>query len=129
MGHGHQSIGRNGPAPARHFRDGTGKSPHAYVKARRLEEARRLLEAGTHAVGDVGLLVGYENFAAFTTALTQTLRRDPILLQEAAARTLVMSGSGLPVLAACGDTPFSVHAAPQCLNRATDGGQRPISWR
>ncbi len=61
----------------RHFRDDTGKSPHGYVKARRLEEARRLLEAGTHAVGDIGLLVGYENFAAFTTAFTRHFGASP----------------------------------------------------
>jgi AraC-like DNA-binding protein len=61
----------------RHFRDDTGKSPHAYVKARRLEEARRLLETGTHAVGDVALLVGYENFAAFTTAFTRHFGAPP----------------------------------------------------
>lgn len=61
----------------RHFRGDTGKSPHAYVKARRLEEARRLVEAGTHAVGDVGLLVGYENFAAFTTAFTRHFGAPP----------------------------------------------------
>ena len=61
----------------RHFRRDTGKSPHAYVKARRLEEARQLLEAGTHAVGDVGLLVGYENFAAFTSAFTRHFGAAP----------------------------------------------------
>jgi AraC-like DNA-binding protein len=42
----------------RHFRKETGKTPHAYVKTRRLEEARRLLEAGAHRVGDVAMLVG-----------------------------------------------------------------------
>ena len=51
----------------RHFRDDTGKTPHAYIKTRRLEEARRLIEAGTHAVGDVALLVGYENTKHFGT--------------------------------------------------------------
>jgi AraC-like DNA-binding protein len=61
----------------RHFRADTGRTPHGYVKARRLEEARRLLEAGTHAVGDVGLLVGYENFAAFTTAFTRHFGAPP----------------------------------------------------
>src|SRR5262245_40935352 len=54
----------------RHFRRDTGNSPHAYMKTRRLEEARRLLEAGNQAVGDIAMLVGYENFAAFTTAFT-----------------------------------------------------------
>lgn len=61
----------------RHFRRDTGKSPHAYVKTRRLEEARRLLEAGTHSVGDVAMLVGYESFAAFTTAFTRHFGAAP----------------------------------------------------
>ena len=61
----------------RHFRNDTSRSPHAYIKARRLEEARRLLEAGTNAVGDVALLVGYENFAAFTTAFTRHFGAPP----------------------------------------------------
>jgi AraC-like DNA-binding protein len=61
----------------RHFRRDTGKTPHAYVRVRRLEEARRLLEAGTHAIGDIGLLVGYENFAAFTTAFTRHFGAPP----------------------------------------------------
>ena len=61
----------------RHFRDEIGTSPHAYLKTRRLEEARRLLETGTGAVGDVALLVGYENFAAFTTAFTRHFGAPP----------------------------------------------------
>ena len=61
----------------RHFRGDTGKSPHAYIKARRLEEARRLIEGGTRPVGDVGMLVGYESFAAFTTAFTRHFGAPP----------------------------------------------------
>jgi AraC-like DNA-binding protein len=61
----------------RNFRRDTGKSPHAYIKARRLEEARRLIEAGTHPVGDVAMLVGYESFAAFTTAFTRHFGAPP----------------------------------------------------
>ena len=61
----------------RHFRDDTGKTPYAYIKARRLEEARLLIETGTHAIGDVALLVGYENFAAFTTAFTKHFGSPP----------------------------------------------------
>lgn len=61
----------------RHFRDDTGTTPHAYVKVRRLEEARRLIERGTHPIGDVALLVGYESFAAFTTAFTRHFGAPP----------------------------------------------------
>lgn len=61
----------------RHFRGNIGKSPHAYIKARRLEEARRLIEATAHPVGDVALLVGYENFAAFSTAFKHHFGAPP----------------------------------------------------
>jgi AraC-like DNA-binding protein len=61
----------------RHFRRDTGTSPHAYVKARRLEEARRLVEAGRTPVGDVAMLVGYENFAAFSTAFKRRFGATP----------------------------------------------------
>ena len=61
----------------RHFRGDTGTSPHAYVKARRLEEARRLLEADGTPVGDVATLVGYENFAAFSTAFKRRFGAPP----------------------------------------------------
>ena len=58
--HAHQAIG-----------------PYGYIKARRLEEGRRLIEAGTHPVGDVALLVGYENFGAFSTAFKAHFGRSP----------------------------------------------------
>jgi len=61
----------------RQFRRDTGMSPYAYVKTRRLEEARRVIEAGTHPVGDVAALVGYENFGAFSTAFKKHFGRPP----------------------------------------------------
>jgi len=67
----------------RHFRKATGKTPYAYAKARRLEEARRLLETGSHSVGDVAMLVGYENFAAFTTAFTRRFGGPPSSFRRA----------------------------------------------
>ena len=61
----------------RQFRRDTGQSPYAYIKARRLEEARRLIEGGTHPVGDVGALVGYENFGSFSTAFKMHFGKPP----------------------------------------------------
>ena len=61
----------------RHFRRDLGQSPHAYIKTRRLEEARRLLQAGSTPVGDVAMLVGYENFAAFSTAFKRHFGAPP----------------------------------------------------
>jgi len=77
----------------RHFRDDIGKTPHAYIKTRRLEEARRLIEAGAHAVGDVALLVGYENFAAFTTAFTKHFGTTPSSFRK---RTRERSSAATP---------------------------------
>jgi len=65
----------------RKFRLDTGMSPYGYIKTRRLEEARRLIEAGTHPVGDVAALVGYENLAAFSTAFKKQFGKPPSLYQ------------------------------------------------
>jgi AraC family transcriptional regulator len=61
----------------RQFRRDTGTTPYGYIKTRRLEEARRLIEAGRHPVGDVAMLVGYENFAAFSTAFKSHFGKAP----------------------------------------------------
>ncbi|MDP3768878.1 MAG: AraC family transcriptional regulator, partial [Dehalococcoidia bacterium] len=66
----------------RQFRRDTGKTPYGYIKIRRLEEARRLIEAGTHQVGDVAMLVGYENFGSFTTAFKKYFGRTPSAFQR-----------------------------------------------
>ena len=68
----------------RHVRDNTGTTPHAYIKVRRLEEARRLIEQGTHPIGDVALLVGYESFAAFTSAFTRHFGAPPSTIRARA---------------------------------------------
>jgi AraC-like DNA-binding protein len=65
----------------RRFRRDTGKNPYAYIKARRLEEARRLIEGGRHPVGDVGALVGYENFGSFSTAFRKHFGKPPSAFQ------------------------------------------------
>ncbi len=52
----------------RKFKADVGVTPYTYIKNRRLEEALRLLKSGQHPVGDVALLVGYENFGAFSEA-------------------------------------------------------------
>jgi len=65
----------------RHFQRDTGKSPYGYIKIRRLEEARRLLETGTQPVGDVAMLVGYENFGSFSTAFKNHFGKPPSSFQ------------------------------------------------
>jgi AraC-like DNA-binding protein len=75
----------------RHFRRDTGQSPHAYIKTRRLEEARRLIEAGRTPVGDVAMLVGYENFAAFSTAFKRHFGRPPSAFRGRSSATRASS--------------------------------------
>ncbi len=76
----------------RQFRHDTGTSPHGYVKARRLEEARRLIEARTHPVGEVALLVGYESFGSFSTAFKKQFGRPPSSFQDGPDRPPTRSG-------------------------------------
>ena len=45
-----------------------------------------MIEAGTYPVGDVGLLVGYENFSAFSTAFKKHFGRSPSAIPPGAGR-------------------------------------------
>jgi len=72
----------------RHFRDDTGKTPHAYIKTRRLEEARRLIEVGVQNSSafarPFALPPGTpkDRVAALRKAFDATLK-DPAFLAEA----------------------------------------------
>jgi AraC-like DNA-binding protein len=61
----------------RYFSKETGTTPFAYIKRRRLDEAMKLLKQKKHSVGQVALLVGYENFGAFTDAFKQRFHKPP----------------------------------------------------
>ncbi|OQW46984.1 MAG: hypothetical protein A4S09_16195 [Proteobacteria bacterium SG_bin7] len=61
----------------RQFKNEVGASPYAYIKRRRLEEAMRLLKTGKYSVSEVALLVGYENFGAFTDAFKSKYKKLP----------------------------------------------------
>ncbi len=52
----------------RSFKREVGEGPLAYLRIRRLEEARLLLHSRRHAVSEVAMAVGYKNFAAFSHA-------------------------------------------------------------
>ena len=78
----------------RQFQRDTGQSPYGYIKTRRLEEARRLLEAGTHPVGDVAMLVGYENFGSFSTAFKNHFGKPPSSFQPGPNRSRTRAEPG-----------------------------------
>lgn len=52
----------------RSFKSITGKSIMGYVRHRRMEEARQLMKTGNLKLGDIALLVGYEDLYTFSTA-------------------------------------------------------------
>lgn len=61
----------------RRFKSDVGMTPYTYIKNRRLEEALRLLRSGDYPVSDVALLVGYENFGAFSEAFKEKYGESP----------------------------------------------------
>jgi AraC-like DNA-binding protein len=61
----------------RSFRSATGRTPYAYIKARRLDEGKHLLEGGEHNVGEVAALVGYTELGAFSKAFRARFRKSP----------------------------------------------------
>jgi AraC-like DNA-binding protein len=52
-------------------------SPIEYVRNRRMDEAKVLLKTGEYQVGDVGLLVGYEDVSSFSKAYKERFGASP----------------------------------------------------
>jgi len=77
-----RSIGSSESVLGKQFKAQFKKTPYAYVKDRRLEEAKRLLERGDHSVSEVALLIGYENFGSFSEAFGQKYKQQPRSLQK-----------------------------------------------
>jgi AraC-like DNA-binding protein len=61
----------------RKFKKDMGRTPYEYIKNRRLDEAMRLLKNSGEPVGQVALLIGYENFGAFTDAFKAKFGKPP----------------------------------------------------
>ncbi len=68
---------------ARRFRDETGEPPWAFVRRKRAEHARRLLEEG-HAPAEVAFEAGYADQAHLTRDLRERTGRTPGALRNAA---------------------------------------------
>lgn len=66
----------------RHFRAAFKQTPYAYIRRRRIDEGRRLVEAGAHSITDVALIVGYEDVAAFSKAFRSRFGVAPSVLQR-----------------------------------------------
>lgn len=59
------------------FKEEFLKTPYTYIKERRLDEARCLLDKGQHNVTEVALMVGYENVGAFSEAFRKKYNKSP----------------------------------------------------
>jgi AraC-like DNA-binding protein len=68
----------------RRFKSDVGMTPYLYIKNRRLEEGMRLLKTGDHPVSNVAMLVGYENFGAFSEAFKEKYGESPSHYKRAA---------------------------------------------
>jgi AraC-like DNA-binding protein len=83
-----RAIGVSESDLLRKFRQKTGTTPYAFIKDRRLDEAKRLLETTRNSVGDVALLVGYNNFGAFTDAFKAKTGCSPLAWRKSRAHAL-----------------------------------------
>lgn len=63
-----KSAGLSRASLMRAFQRELNQSPMAYVRSRRLEEARRLIKKRTHSITEISSLVGYEDTSAFCRA-------------------------------------------------------------
>jgi transcriptional regulator GlxA family with amidase domain len=96
-------VERSGLTPrtfARRFRAATGRRPIDYVHGVRVEEARRLLEAGPGTVDDVGFEVGYEDPTFFRRLFKRTTGLTPAAYRrkhaQIAGTATIAGGAGVP---------------------------------
>ncbi len=61
----------------RDFKNELGTTPGRYIRDRRLDEAARLLEQGVESIGNIAILVGYEDLSAFTRAFRKRFDATP----------------------------------------------------
>lgn len=76
-----ENVARNSGASVstllRKFKLDLSQTPYSYIKSRRLEEAMSLLKSDSRSVSEVAMLVGYENFGAFTDAFKSKYGKVP----------------------------------------------------
>lgn len=62
----------------RQFRAATGLRPHEYVLRKRIEHAKQMLAATSNTLVDVGLDVGFQTQAHFTTVFKRIVGKTPL---------------------------------------------------
>ncbi len=70
---------------ARHFAAATGTTPHRWLLAHRLDEARRLLERTDHPVPEVARRAGFTSEVTFRQHFTAQLGTSPRAYRAAAS--------------------------------------------
>jgi len=66
---------------AKSFKQATGHSPHQYLRAQRLSQARTLLHDATLSIGEIANAVGFTH-SYFTAVFTKHMRMTPSKFRE-----------------------------------------------
>ncbi|REE58240.1 AraC family transcriptional regulator [Streptomyces sp. 3212.3] len=77
------AVSLSGSQFTRQFRASTGTSPHQYLLSLRLEQACRLLRAGTMAIGEVAVESGFSHQEHLTRVMRARLGTTPAALRRA----------------------------------------------
>jgi len=64
-----------------------GETPYSYISRRRIDRAKKLLEAGEQCVGDVALAVGFEHGSSLTRAIKRRYGRSATEFRRAKDRS------------------------------------------
>ena len=64
------------------FQSSVGCSPMAFVRKRRMEEAKQILMNSDRPISEIAALVGYQNFGAFSEAFSQHFKATPSSLRK-----------------------------------------------
>ena len=70
----------------RSFKQAFGESPYRYVRRRRVERAKELLEATTDPVADIGFVVGFVDRASFDAAFAEFAGTSPDAYRHRSSR-------------------------------------------
>jgi AraC-like DNA-binding protein len=73
------------------FAQAYGQTPHAFMTARRLEHAKRLLAETDHTVTDICFALGYESLGSFSTRFQRLVGCTPTEYRAGARRFFAVS--------------------------------------